>query len=691
MTPVIRWPTRLVAAGLGYFAAAWMAGALTVSSISFTTFRPPNAVILGLALLDKPSRWWLYVLATIPGNPSLYVAGVNMWARAGYVFANMAEVGLALMFVHWVLQRRPRFYQLRDCVLFLIGVAGVASGVAATIGTAAVAIEGLAREPLSVWRNWLFTDALAFVVLTPLVILAAERRWRMKSDQRGEALLLSAGLIIVTLLAVGGELGQVSRFPALVYAPLPFLIWAAIRFGPTESALAVLGTASVVLPTALLGRGAFSGLSEPDTALSMQLLLLILAAPMMILAAVIDERQTANDERARLEAQMEQARKMEAVGRLAGGVAHDFNNLLQAIKGYVDMASNQIPPDHRAAAPLEQAGNAADRAAALTTQLLTFSRSYSTRTERLDLNAIVRGVAQIMERLIGDHIRLAVHPAPGLEGIDADRSQIEQVVMNLCINSRDAMPRGGTLTIETGTATFAEEDRRGRPWTRPGTWVFLRVADQGTGIAPEVLPRIFEPFFTTKAIGHGTGLGLSTVYAIVERHGGLINCDTSFGVGTAVTAYFPPSKTAPTATAASTDLDADAATGHGETVLIAEDEPFVRELLVDMLDAASYKVLVAADGAEAEALARQHAREIDIAVLDVVMPNRNGRQVYDTIQQLRPGLPVVFCSGYSFGELADVESLEGARVLSKPYSRATLLVAMREALDSRARAKRSQQ
>jgi PAS domain S-box-containing protein len=787
---------------------SWVAGALTLPRDAFATFRPPNAFLIALALLDRPERWWIYALATVPGNPTLYNPNTSWLATTGYALANIVEVTLGLGLLRHVLGRTPRFARLMDCAAFVVGVAIVAPLASAAVGAGAAVLERSSRSFWAIWRNWFFADALAYVALTPALLLAAQGRWRVTKARRWEAAALVTGVVGVAALALDGQLGQVNTFPALVYAPLPFLIWAAVRFGPTENSLAMLTLAGVVLVTALSGRGAFQGLSTADSALSMQLLLFMLAVPQMFLAAIVDEHRQAEerfrtafratpdvialttrqdgvlidvnesfertsgysreealgrtvtelglwtdpsarakyverltldgrvrdfpvtttsrdgtishgllsaepieldgvdalitvrrdvtdqvkaaDERSRFEAQIQQARKMEAIGQLAGGIAHDFNNLLQAIKGYTELAAGALVGDHRAAPALQQVLRASERATSLTTQLLTFSRREALKPEALDVNAVVGDTAKILHRLLGDHIQLLVVDGPALPAIHADRSQLEQIVMNLCINARDAMPDGGIVTLETGFADFTEEECRDRAWARPGRWVFVRVGDEGSGIPDEILPHVFEPFYTTKAVGRGTGLGLATVYAIVERHRGLIAIDTAPDMGTTVTIYFPATIEAARAAGATDSADDTVRRGRGETILVAEDEPFVRDLVVEMLQDAGYRVLVACDGAEADALVRERAAEVDAAVLDIAMPFRSGRQVFETIQEVRPQLPVVFSSGYSFGELTDAASLTGTVVLTKPYNRTTLLNAVRAALEPRSKTPTSQ-
>jgi len=390
---------------------------------------------------------------------------------------------------------------------------------------------------------------------------------------------------------------------------------------------------------------------------------------------------------------MRETQKMEALGHLAGGIAHDFNNLLQVITGYAELAARVSTPDHPSQKLLQQVLDAADRAAALTGQLLTFSRRDALKSQRVRLDAVATDFVKILSRVIGNNTRLVIADGPAVPPIEADRNEIEQVIMNLCVNGRDAMTDGGTIAIQAGQAVFSYEDCRERSWARPGDWVFLRVADEGCGIPEKIRPYVFERFFTTKGAGRGTGLGLATVSAIVERHGGLIELHSEAGVGTTFTIYFP----AASPDTASTDpvaLDADdapaavptpdddawLAIGGGATVLVADDDAPVRDMLVEVLETAGYRCLVAADGARAEALVQARASEIDVAILDMAMPFRNGRQVYETIQQVRPAMPVIFCSGSGLSEPEDGMPLPGAAVLPKPYSRVAMLAALRDAI-----------
>jgi len=400
-------------------------------------------------------------------------------------------------------------------------------------------------------------------------------------------------------------------------------------------------------------------------------------------AARTEELERALGEQRAAQAALRQAQKLEAVGRLAGGIAHDFNNLLQAIQGYASMAAAAPGLSAELADDLRQVLSASERAAGLTRQLLAFGRRQVLEPSHLDLNEVVADLMKMMGRIIGEHITLRLIPGHRLGAIWADRGQVEQVLMNLCVNARDAMADGGVLTVETENVALHESDLRAHPAARPGRYVLLSVTDTGTGIAPEVLEHIFEPFFTTKETGKGTGLGLATVHGIVHQHQGMVQAHSQPGRGTTFQVYLP-SVEAPATTAGR--KDEGPVRGGTETILLAEDDPAVRALAERMLREAGYTVRVAADGAQALALGSDPAAAIDLAVLDVVMPLVNGRAVRDRLRQTHPGLRVLFASGYSEHAVhTDFIAAEGrdTRLLRKPYSREALLRAVRQALGAR--------
>ena len=401
---------------------------------------------------------------------------------------------------------------------------------------------------------------------------------------------------------------------------------------------------------------------------------------MVALFNEITERKRAEEERARLEEQYRQAQKMEAVGQLTGGVAHDFNNLLQVINGYADIAAQDLPPDHPSRDAIAQVAKAGERAARLVSQLLTFSRRQIMRPVDLDLNDTIEDMLKMLRRVIGEHIEIEWMPGNRLGAVHADRGMIEQALMNLCVNARDAMPDGGRLTIETENVRVDPEFCKSHAWARPGRYVLVSVSDTGCGMSDEILEHVFEPFFTTKEIGKGTGLGLATVYGIVKQHDGMVTVYSEPGKGSIFKLYWPQIERPAQAVGAA--LDAPVAGGH-ETVLVAEDDPAVLALAQAILEASGYTVLTARNGAEAVNVLRARADQIALAVLDVVMPEMGGREAYDRMQRIRPGLKVVFASGYSENAVHTNFVLDkGLSLLQKPYTRQVLLRAVRAALDA---------
>ncbi|MCC6487667.1 MAG: PocR ligand-binding domain-containing protein [Candidatus Hydrogenedentes bacterium] len=400
-------------------------------------------------------------------------------------------------------------------------------------------------------------------------------------------------------------------------------------------------------------------------------------------ARFIAERKRTEKEREKLEAQLRQAQKMEAVGQLAGGIAHDFNNLLQVILGQLEITLGHDGLDARTRERLASASEAAGRAAELTRQLLAFGRRQIIQPVNIDLNALIQGLLSMVRRCIGEHIELHFLPDKQIRTVHVDRSQIEQVVMNLCVNARDAMPSGGTLTIRTENATldagFCEE----HPWAMEGQYVLLIVSDTGHGMDEETRAQMFEPFFTTKDLGHGTGLGLATVYGIVKQHNGLIQVSSAPREGTSLKIYIPCAER--TVNGAIPHETPSAAVGGQETILVAEDEDIVRKLVTHILESAGYTVLAASDGEEAVRLFNEHDGRIDLALFDVIMPRLGGRDAMERIRAQHPGARFLFSSGYSEHAIdTNFVIQEGLRLISKPYSKTDLLRAIRKELDARA-------
>jgi signal transduction histidine kinase len=393
-----------------------------------------------------------------------------------------------------------------------------------------------------------------------------------------------------------------------------------------------------------------------------------------------DLRSSEDTMRAR-ENDLRQFQKMEAVGRLAGGVAHDFNNLLTVIRGYMDLVLAQLKPEDPVRKDAREVAHAADRAAELTGQLLAFSRHRPLRAVPLQLNDVVTEFLPMLKRTLGEDIMVKSRLSPELGTVRGDAGQIGQVLLNLALNARDAMPRGGDLVLVTDNAELDATYPGTHVPLPPGPDVRLSVTDTGVGMDEETRARVFEPFFTTKGVGKGTGLGLSTAYGIVRQHDGAIWLYSEPGHGTTARIYLPRVYEAMRAPAA--PHAGPLGGGIGRTVLVVEDEAAVRHVERRMLEAHGYRVLLADGGAAALAIVRAHEGPIDLLLTDVIMPEMNGREVADAVQALRPDLPVLFVSGH-VGDALDRHGglAPSARVLNKPFSSRELAEAVRTALES---------
>ncbi|MGC2466465.1 MAG: PAS domain S-box protein [Candidatus Acidiferrum sp.] len=386
-------------------------------------------------------------------------------------------------------------------------------------------------------------------------------------------------------------------------------------------------------------------------------------------------------ERKLLENQLQQSRRMEAVGRLAGGIAHDFNNLLTIIKGYAELALQRtgIQPELRA--DVMQIDNASERASMLIRQLLAFSRRQVLQPKVIDLNAIVLALDKLLARLMGEHIEMVTRCGANVGNVKADPAQVEQVIMNLVVNARDAMPKGGRLTVETFNVDLDSTYARDHVSVKPGAYVMLAVSDTGMGMSPETVAHIFEPFFTTKESGQGTGLGLSTVYGIVKQSGGYIWVYSEPGKGTTFKVYLP--RVTELAESKTGAVQLPGAGKGSETILLVEDEEAVRELASRILSAKGYSVVVAKSTQEAEQLATKHAGEIHLLLTDIIMPGTSGRELARRITERHPRTRVLYMSGYTDNVLAQGGVLEaGLSFLQKPFTPGALVQKVRDVLDS---------
>ena len=384
-------------------------------------------------------------------------------------------------------------------------------------------------------------------------------------------------------------------------------------------------------------------------------------------------------ERRKLEMHVQQLQKFEAIGRLAGGIAHDFNNVLGAILGWAELAQDEAPAGSRLHNRLQKILDQTHRASRLTAQLLAFARRQVLQPKKIDLNTLIEEETELLKSAIGERIEVNVRLADDLHVASADPTQMGQVIMNLCLNARDAMPEGGKLNIETKNVEIDGDFCRRYPYSKPGKYVLLSVTDTGIGMNAETKSRVFEPFFTTKEIGKGTGLGLATVYGIVKQHNGFINVESELGCGTSFQIFLPAQ--AGTPDSRQTEHSQGSRTGN-ETILLAEDHEGLRESARETLEKLGYRIILASSGTEAIRLFKANCDRIDLAVLDVEMPGLTGSDAFLEMTKTRPGLAVIFTTGYAQGG-GSLNSLieKGAPLLQKPYSPAKLTETIAKVLD----------
>jgi nitrogen-specific signal transduction histidine kinase len=395
------------------------------------------------------------------------------------------------------------------------------------------------------------------------------------------------------------------------------------------------------------------------------------------IARDITESKRAKEAREELDERLVQSRRLESLGQLAGGIAHDFNNLLAVILNYAGFVAEAISDNETASADVGKIQIAAKRAADLTRQLVIFSRGEEIQPAFIDLSTVVNAVEMLLSQTISEQIELVVHAAPQLPTVRFDRGQLEQVLVNLAFNARDAMPHGGVLTIETDIIGIDSHSNEPQTALAPGRYVTMMVSDTGTGMSPEVLAHMFEPFFTTKPPGEGTGLGLATVYGIVSEAGGTVRFSSERGAGTTVRVFLPATDEPATSTPPPIQVLVG---GEGERVLVVEDADAMREVTSRILRRNGYEALEAANGEEALAMLETHA--CDLLLTDVIMPHMSGRDLVKKVHERTPGLPVLYMSGYSGGLLDPTRDLGHAVVLiKKPFDEQSLVQTVRSVLD----------
>ena len=688
----------------------------------------PSAGIAFAAVLWLGSRVWPGVaVGAFLANVETFLR--NQAADPGTILATSAviSVGNTLEAVGgaYLLRRVAGSSGLFDRALDVfkfVAAALVACVVSASIGATTVSVAGLAspaRYP-TVWFTWWLGDVVGVLVVTPLLLAwcyRPPRSWRPR--QALEAAVLFGGLVLASQLGFGGwPLPKDAHYP-LGFLPIPFLVWAAFRFGPREAATAAAVTAGIAVWDTMHGFGPFVGTTVQGSLLFLQAFVGVLAATILAMAAVVAERQDAqatlrrardelegrvtertqellrltetlraditerrqSEEALRVsEAQLVQAQKMEAVGQLAGGIAHDFNNLLTVIGGRSALLLQRGGFSDAVRTDVELIGKTADRAAALTRQLLAFSRKQVLEPRPVEPNALVGGVAPMLRRLIGEHIELVIVAGRDVGHVMADPGQVEQVIMNLVVNARDAMPDGGMVKIETAGRDLPEAARHAQGHVPPGQYVTLSVQDAGSGMDTATLARIFEPFFTTKEPGKGTGLGLSTVHGIVHQSGGYIGVDSAPGRGTTFTIYLPRIAAGAVITDAAPPAPSGAMRGT-ETVLLVEDEEEVRRLASEILKGCGYTVLETGDPLEALTMAERRRGAVDLLVTDMVMPAMGGSELAERLTITCRGMRVLYISGYTDEMITQAgTSGSGRAFLHKPFTPHDLTRKVREVL-----------
>ncbi len=576
----------------------------------------------------------------------------------------------------------PRLERARDPVILLV-VAGPAGSFLAAIAAVAVyaAVGRIPQERL--WLDfllWWQRDWLGVMVTAPLIFAwtygrAIKWTWRRAAEVTG--LMLTQYLSTQFMFGLWGLI-ELRNLP-LAFVFYPIVGWAGLRFGPRGSTTLVALMSAFAVVIAGRGLGPFSQFPFEFMQFVLFMFLGLASLSGLMLAAIMAERDDAMHRRLLLEEQLRHSQKMEAVGRLAGGIAHDFNNLLTAIIGYTEIVLHGLDPKDDRRADAEEIGRAAMRAADLTRQMLAFSRRQVLQPKVIDLNKALTKVEPMLRRMIGEDIVMTVSGRGVNAFVRVDPGQVEQVVMNMVVNARDAMPQGGRLNVETGDALLDEASAAEVPDARPGDYVVLSVSDTGVGMPAEVKARIFEPYFTTKDVGKGTGLGLSTAYGIVRQSDGHLAVSSEPGLGTTFRIYLPRSEAPPPVAA---DAGGEGMPEGAEYILLVEDDSSVRRLSKELLVRLGYSVTEAASGRAGLALGTDDGRHFDLALCDVILGDMSGPALVEALRALRPSIRVLYMSGYADEAIVKTGVLdEGKPFLQKPFTPMQLAKKIREVLD----------
>ncbi len=576
----------------------------------------------------------------------------------------------------------PRLERVRDPVILAVVAGPVGSFLAAALAVGLYVVAGRIPQERIAYEFvlWWMRDWLGVMVAAPLVFAWAygrEIKWTWPRVGEGVALLVALFLSSQVMFGLWGLFA--TRNVPVAFVFFPIVGWAGLRFGPRGAATVVALISGYAIAIAGMRIGPFSEFPIEFVHTLFFSFLSLGALSGLLLAAIMAERDDAMTKRLLLEEQLRHSQKMEAVGRLAGGIAHDFNNLLTAIIGYTEIVLHGLDPKDERRADAEEIGRAAMRAADLTRQMLAFSRRQVLQPKIIDLNKALTKVEPMLRRMIGEDIVMTVNGRAANAFVRVDPGQVEQVVMNLVVNARDAMPQGGRLNVETGEAMLDEVAVADTPDARPGDYVVLSVSDTGVGMPPEVRARIFEPYFTTKDVGKGTGLGLSTAYGIVRQSDGHIAVASELGAGTTFRIFLPRSE-APAPVAV--DAGGERMPEGTEYILLVEDDSSVRRLSKELLVRLGYSVTEAASGRAGLALGTDDSRHFDLALCDVILGDMSGPAVAEALRALRPSIRVLYMSGYPDEAIVRTGVLEdGKPFLQKPFTPMQLATKIREVLD----------